>query len=83
MYAVLPDPATGTHTSNSPTVTLEDDGDNNVTKETDPLGYATSYTYTLLDQVATESQLVALSYTGHRQQPDDHLDDGHDLFVLQ
>ena len=65
----LPDPATGTHTSNSPTVTLEYDGDNNVTKETDPLGYATSYTYTLLDQVATESQLVALSYTGTVSSP--------------
>jgi YD repeat-containing protein len=60
---ILPDPATG-DAGVGPTVTLTYDGDNNPRTETDPDLNTTTFAYTLLDQLASTSETVALYQSG-------------------
>jgi RHS repeat-associated protein len=62
LQTILPNPVDGTATGTRPTTTWTYDGDSNTLSEVDPDSHQTSYTYGLLDQLASQSETVALSY---------------------
>ena len=67
----LPNPVSGAASGTRPTTVLTYDGDNNVRSVIDPVGNKTDYTFTPLDQLATQSETVATSYT--REGTDHHV----------